>query len=173
MAAQTVFLIGFMGSGKTTTGKKLAHKLGLAFCDLDEELCRKFAVPSISILIGQHGFETFREAETETLKNLNLKNALISTGGGTPCYFDNMQWMKSRGVVVFFEVNEGVLFSRLKTEEQSERPLLKDLDDEQLMSFIHTKLEERLPFYRQAHITFNPVTEKMETLVEEVERVKI
>ena len=74
--------------------------------------------------------------------------------------------MKRRGVVVFLQVDEGVLFSRLKNTDLEERPLLKDLDEEGLRNFIHEKLQERLPIYQQANITFNPITQKIEELVE-------
>jgi shikimate kinase len=168
MAATTIFLIGFMGSGKTTFGKKLAAKLKYRFIDLDEELCKKYNTPDIKTLIEQKGMDFFREAENLTLKKLNAEQAVVSTGGGTPCYFDAIDWMKRRGVVVFLQVDEGVIFSRLKTTELDERPLLKGLDDEGLKSFISSKLAERLPYYEQAHIVFNPVKEKMEGLVERI-----
>jgi shikimate kinase len=173
MERTTVFLIGFMGSGKTTLGKKLAHKMGLAYCDLDEELCRKYQVDSVRTYIELHGFDAFRKAESDTLKGLSLSGLLVSTGGGTPCYFDNTAWMKSRGIVVFLDVNEGVLYSRLKNEQQHERPLLKELDEEGLKNFIHAKLQERMPFYGQAHIAFNPVDEKLETLIGLIEQTKV
>ena len=169
MSAKTVFLIGFMGSGKTTFGKKLANKLELRFIDLDEAIAYKYQL-SIKTLIEQHGIDFFRETERDTLKLLDIENAVIATGGGTPCYFDNLEWMKRRGVVVYLNVSEGIIFSRLKNTELEERPLLKDLDDEGLKDFISKKLTERLPFYNQAHISFDPVHEKMESLIELLEK---
>ncbi len=160
-----VFLIGFMGSGKTTLGKKLAHKLNVPFIDIDEQVVSQHQVASISELIAANGIDFFRQAESEVLKSLVMEAAVVSTGGGTPCYFDNLEWMKGRGEVVFLKVDEGVIFSRLKTTNLAERPLLKDLDEEGLKSFIHEKLEERLPYYNQAHIIFEPVKEKIEELV--------
>jgi shikimate kinase len=169
--SSTIFLIGFMGSGKTTFGKKLAAKLLLPLVDLDQEVILHYQsqeenVHSIKEIIGQNGLPYFRAIESETLRLIDVNNKVISTGGGTPCHFDNMDWMKRRGVVIFLQVDEGVLFSRLKNTDLEERPLLKDLDEEGLKSFIHEKLLERLPIYSQAHITFNPVTQKIEDLME-------
>ncbi len=166
-----IFLVGFMGSGKTTFGKKLAAKLALPFVDLDSEVINHYQaqeehVQSIKEIIGQNGLPFFRAIESETLRLIDVNNKVISTGGGTPCHFDNMEWMKRRGMVVFLNVDEGVLFSRLKNTDLEERPLLKDLDEEGLKNFIHEKLKERLPIYTEANITFNPVTQKVEDLVE-------
>lgn len=166
----TVFLIGFMGSGKTTFGKKLAAKLKLQFVDLDEQICISNKTESINNLIEQKGFDYFRETESGTLQSLQLENSLVSTGGGTPCYYDNMDWMKQNGIVVFLQVDEGVLLSRLKNTDLEERPLLKGLDEEGLKNFITEKLKERMPFYEQAHFVFNPVNEKMEVLVEKIQK---
>ncbi len=165
-----VFLIGFMGSGKTTLGKKLAAKLSAEFIDLDEAICEKYSAASIKSLIEKEGFDFFREAESKTLKSLSVESKVISTGGGTPCYFDNMPWMKSNGTVVYLNVKEEIIFSRLRDTDLSERPLLKDLDKDGLRKFIHEKLQERLPFYEQAHITFNPAEQKLEELLEELKK---
>ena len=160
-----IFLVGFMGSGKTTFGKKLANKLSAEFIDLDDLVISQNHVLGIKELIETKGMDFFRQAESDVLKSIPNVNAVVSTGGGTPCYFDNMDWMKGRGVVVFLKVDEGVIFSRLKTTELEERPLLKGLDDEGLKNFIHETLVERLLYYQQAHITFDPVHQKMTELI--------
>lgn len=167
-----VFLVGFMGSGKTTFGKKLATKLKSSFVDLDEAVVAKYnadnadtPVNSLKQLIEEKDFPFFRALESETLRLLDVDGKVISTGGGTPVYFDNMEWMKRRGTVVFLNLDEGVLFSRLKATELEERPLLKDLDDAGLKQFIHEKLTERLPVYQQAQIHFNPVNQKAGELI--------
>ena len=170
---QTIFLIGFMGSGKTTFGRKIATKLGLKFIDLDVALCIKYQVSSVKSLIESKGMEFFREAENETLKSLTLGDVVVATGGGTPCYFGSMDWMKGKGVVIFLNADEGVIYSRLKTTELHERPLLKNLDDRGLKEFIHTKLEERLPYYNRAHIIFDPVNEKMDSLLDKIQDLKL
>ena len=154
-----------MGSGKTTFGKKLAAKFGLQFIDLDEAIVlhnklKTGEVKTIAQIISKEGFDYFRKAESETLRSLDLENKVVATGGGTPCYFDNMRWMKENGTVVFLEIEEKILFSRLKKTDLSQRPLLKDFDEEGLKNFISEKLSERLQTYLQAHIVFNPVRSK-------------
>ena len=160
-----IFLIGFMGSGKTTFGKKLANKLKMGFIDIDEDVVKQSGVTSIKELIETRGMDFFRQAESDVLKSLTSTAAVVSTGGGTPCYFDNMKWMKSKGVVVFLKLDEGIIFSRLSTTSLEERPLLKGLDDEGLKAFIHNTLVQRLPYYEQADITFDPIHEKMDALL--------
>ena len=164
-SSQAIFLIGFMGSGKTTLGKKLASKLGLKFVDLDEAICLRTDFSSVRELINEKGFEVFRQEESETLKSLLPEGKVVSTGGGTPCYFDNLVWMKARGKVIFLNVDEGVLYSRLANTNLEERPMLKDFDSTSLKDFIHEKLTERLPYYRQADIVFDPVNDKLENLI--------
>jgi len=165
----TVFLIGFMGAGKTTFGKKLAVKLEVPFIDIDVAVCKRSNVPTVKTLIEQKGFEYFREAENDTLKSINLqKPIVVATGGGTPCYFDNMQYMKQNGIVVYMDMDEKTIFNRLKQTNLAERPLLSNLDDDSLRKFIAEKLQERLPFYQQAHITFNTLHGNLDDLAEEL-----
>jgi shikimate kinase len=163
-----VFLIGFMGSGKTTLGKKLATKLKMKFIDLDEAICIRNDFASVKDLIAAKGFDFFRQEESETLKTLLTENKVVATGGGTPSYFDNMEWMKAKGTVVFLEVGEGVIYSRLINTDFEERPLLKNMSEEELKQFIHEKLEERMPFYSKAHIIFDAVNNKLAQLVEQI-----
>lgn len=164
MANQSVFLIGFMGSGKSTFGKKLATKLGYNFIDLDEEIAKQ-AGKSVAEIIEQEGEEKFRQMESIALKGLQTAKAVIATGGGTPCFFDNTDWMQQQGLVVYLNVPEGVILSRLQTTDLSKRPLLKGLDEEGLKAFINTKLQERLPYYHRAKVFFNPVNADMDYLV--------
>lgn len=163
----TVFLIGFMGSGKTTIGRKLAGRLDCDFVDLDAAI-EKAEGMYIHDLINEKGEVYFRETESHTLKRLGLKDKVISTGGGTPCFFDNMEWMKANGKVVFIDPNEGVIFSRLKTTDLTKRPLLKGLDDQGLKDFIRTKLAERMPFYAMADIVFDPMAGSIDDLSKQI-----
>jgi shikimate kinase len=163
----TIFLIGFMGSGKTTIGRKLAAKLGYEFIDLDAAI-EKAEGMYIRDIINEKSEAYFREVETHTLKLLELSDKVISTGGGTPYYFDNMDWMKTNGTVIYIELDEAALFSRLKTTNLEHRPLLKGLDDEGLKAFIHNKLAERESYYNQANIKFNPIRESVEDLIQKI-----
>jgi shikimate kinase len=167
-----VFLVGFMGSGKTTLGKKLAAKLKLKFIDLDQAICIRTEFATIRELIAEKGFEFFRQEESDALKSLSVDNKVIATGGGTPCYFDNLDWMKAKGTVVFLNVEEGVIYSRLMNTNFEERPLLKNMNEVELKQFIHEKLSERLPFYSRAHIEFDSVHENLAKLVEQLQTLK-
>jgi len=160
----TTFLIGFMGSGKTTIGKKLAAKLGFGFIDLDAAI-EEIEGMYIRDIIETKGESYFRKVESDTLRRLDLVDKVISTGGGTPCFFDNMTWMKSKGRVVYIELDEAALFSRLKTTNLEHRPLLKGLDDEGLKQFIHAKLTERKAYYEQADLRYDPIRESIGDLV--------
>lgn len=163
-----IFLVGFMGSGKTTVGKKLAGKLGCGFLDLDAAIEHREEA-FIRDIIAEKGEAYFRQVEAAVLRDVPLDNKVISTGGGTACFFDNMDWMKSHGKVVYIELDEAAIYSRLKTTNLEHRPLLKGLDDEGLKAFIHTKLEERLPYYEKADISYNPIRESIEELIAKIQ----
>jgi shikimate kinase len=146
-----IFLIGFMGSGKSTIGKLLAQDLKYTFIDLDTYIESRHH-NTIAELFAKHGEHGFRIIEKESLHELeSLQHIVIACGGGTPCFFDNMDWMKSIGVVVFLHCSPDSLFDRLKSE-QAHRPLIRDFEPTALKQFIVKKLEERLPYYTQADI---------------------
>ena len=159
-----IFLIGFMGSGKTTIGKKLAAKLGCGFIDLDAAIEYTEGM-FIRDIIGAKGEHYFRELESRVLKQLEHTDKVIATGGGTPCFFDNIEWMRSNGRVLYVELDEAALFSRLKTTNLEHRPLLKGLDDDGLKVFIHNKLAERKAYYELADVRFNPIRQSIEDLI--------
>lgn len=145
-----VFLIGFMGCGKTTHGRKLANFLKVDFIDLDELFEQQNG--TISNYFAVFGEEKFRKAESELLKNtVYPENAIVSTGGGLPIFFDNLDWMKQHGTVIYLQVVPGIIASRL-SNAKNERPLLKHKSGEELLQFITQKLVERQPFYLQAHL---------------------
>ncbi|MDL2213593.1 shikimate kinase [Bacteroides sp. OttesenSCG-928-D19] len=151
---QRFFLIGYMGAGKTTLGKAFAKRMNLSFVDLDwyiEERFRK----TVSELFAQKGEEGFRQLEKKMLHEVSeFENIVISTGGGTPCFFDNMEYMNNRGTTIFLDVSTEVLFRRLTISRQS-RPIVRDKSDEELKLFIQQSLHNRLPSYLQARYTFN------------------
>lgn len=149
-----VFLIGYMGSGKTTLGKACSAATGLQFVDLDwyiEERMHK----SISDLFAERGEDGFRLLEQKMLHEAGeFENVLIACGGGTPCFFDNMDYMNHTGETVFLDVCPEVLFRRLKIAK-AKRPLLANKTDEELMQVITSALEKRLPYYSKAKWRFN------------------
>ena len=147
-----IFLIGFMGYGKSTNGKKLATKLGYDFIDLDHQV-EKVAGTSIAAYFSANGETAFRQLESDTLKTMDYPlNSVIATGGGTPCYFDNMEWMNANGTTIYIEMTALALAKRLESGKEK-RPLIRDYDEQQLVTFIEGKLEERELFYIQAAIT--------------------
>lgn len=146
-----IFLIGYMGCGKTTLGKKLASRMGYGFIDLDHVLEAQVG-KTIAQYFADHGEDAFRELESSVLKTTAYPaNAIVSTGGGLPCFFDNMDWMKQHGRVVYIKLNAGVLASRLENNKD-DRPILRHKHGEELVAFINEKLTEREPFYNQANI---------------------
>ena len=167
-----VFLIGYMGAGKTTLGKAFARALGLTFVDLDWYLEERFH-KTVRQLFTERGEEGFRELERRMLHEAaEFEDVVISVGGGTPCFFDNMEYMNEVGETVFLDVDIQVLFRRLKVAKQ-QRPLLDGKSDEELLAFIREALDKRLPYYSKAKHTFNG--ERLEDrcqIQQSVERLK-
>jgi len=142
------YLIGFMGSGKTTAGKKMAALLNSSFTDLDN-LVEREAVTTISELFNE-GEEKFREAERRALHGTaEIASGVISTGGGTPCFYDNMDWMNAHGITVYLRLDPESLCHRLLSSKRP-RPLISGKSPEQLKQYITETLKEREKFYRQA-----------------------
>ena len=159
-----VFLIGFMGSGKTTWGKKLANALSVPFIDLDHELVNKIGM-SIPEYFQLHGEVKFRELEKEMLLEQENRVGIISTGGGTPCYFDNMDWLLNHGTVLYLKHSPKSLFNRLSNSDIKKRPALQGLQGEALLTFIDSKLNERAIYYDRAHIVIDQINTSLEDLV--------
>jgi shikimate kinase len=148
------FLIGFMGSGKSYVGKKLAELIGLEFIDLDEMIIQK-AQKTIPEIFQEYGESHFRNLERECLfETQNFNKTIIATGGGTPCFFKNMEWMNSSGVTIYLNVATPILVNRLRKEIHG-RPLIASKSEEELSEFINQKLIERQSFYEMAHITYH------------------
>ena len=146
-----VFLIGFMGSGKTTVAKKLAAKMNCAWDDLDRIIEQDTGM-SIGRIFQEKGEPAFREMEHRYLKEMETATKqVIATGGGTPCHHANMDYMNQVGITVYLKMTPEQLYSRLK-DTRGQRPLLKDLNDQDLLHYIDQKLRERESFYDKAHI---------------------
>lgn len=146
-----VFLIGFMGCGKTTLGQKLASKLNYPFIDLDK-LIEAETGTSIVKYFDEFGETAFRELERKTLQSHSFpQKCIIATGGGAPCFFDNMDWMNQNGVTVYLSLSPLALAGRLE-KGKKERPLIRDFNPEELVAFIEKRLEDREVFYNKAKI---------------------
>jgi len=153
-----IYLVGFMGSGKSHWGKRLAEHLGRPFFDLDEviEAGEGLTVSTLFSSIGENGF---RELERRYLHQMEHQPpSIVATGGGTPCFFDNMAWMNAQGTTVYLKISMPILHQRL-VAGKGKRPLLARLDDSELLRHIETLLEQRDVFYRQATATVQRETE--------------
>jgi len=150
---QKFFLIGYMGSGKTTVGKQLAKKLNLQFIDMDMFIENRYH-KSISAIFEEKGEDCFREIERKALHEIiDFENIVISTGGGLPCFFDNMDVMNQVGTTIYLKVSVEELANRLRTGKQ-QRPLIKDKNPEEMKDFITVNLAKREEFYNQATYIF-------------------
>jgi len=146
-----VYIIGFMGSGKSTAGKKLAASLGWTFIDLDRKIEER-AGKTIPQIFAQDGEEQFRKIESDVLKSVKDKTeTIVSTGGGTPCHGENMEIMLETGLTVYLKMTPEQLAKRL-LESTGERPLIKNIPDDQLYGFIEKKLGVREKWYNKANI---------------------
>lgn len=155
-----------MGAGKTTVGKALAKELDMQFYDLDwyiEGRMRK----TVTQLFAERGEDGFRKIEYNMLHEVaEFENVIISCGGGTPCFFDNMDYMNGQGKVVYLKASPEVLHKHLLMGK-TERPLLKGKSPEELIAFIREQLERREPFYSKARYTLDV------NLLDDYDKIKI
>lgn len=150
--SSTIILVGFMGSGKTTFGRNLAEKLNYKFIDTDKEI-ETLVGMSISTIFEKKGEAYFRQLEREYIKQLKVQNVVIATGGGLPCFYDNMNYLNKIGVTVYLKYSVEELFERLKNETVS-RPLLKEKSDTELFEFVEGLLKSRESYYLKAQTVF-------------------
>lgn len=141
------------GAGKTKIGKKLARLLSLKFIDLDIFISNKtqLTVPEIMDTYGETHFRMLER--TYLLEVSQMRNTLVSTGGGTPCFFDNMQVMLANGVSVYLKMDKETLVSRL-LQSGDTRPLIRGMNSDELCDFIDGHLAKRIPFYSQSTLTW-------------------
>lgn len=147
-------MIGYMGAGKTTLGKSLARHLGLEFIDLDWYIENRFH-QSVSQLFATRGEEGFRKIEQNMLHEVaEFEDVVISAGGGTPCFFDNMEYMNQQGLTVYLKATPEILRTHLRMGKQK-RPLIAQKNDEELDIFIRESLNKRESYYNQARLIFD------------------
>jgi shikimate kinase len=167
-----VYITGFMGCGKTTAGKKLASALSYSFIDLDLEIERK-EQRAIRDIFAISGEEYFRLTESEVLRNLHIgAHTVISTGGGTPCYRDNLLYMKETGILVYLKMTPHQLKDRLG-DMTGKRPLLKDMKESEMVDYISVKLREREPYYNQATLVVDGISLDIKSLSEKIQNLFI
>ena len=160
-----IILIGYMGAGKTTIGRQLALALGLQFYDLDWYIEMRYH-RTVAQIFAEKGEDGFREIERNMLHEAaEFQDIVLSCGGGTPCFFDNMEYMNSLAETVYLKATPEVLAMHLKMGK-IERPLIKGKTDEELLQYIRDSLKVREPFYNQAKHTLDV------TLLENYDKIK-
>lgn len=162
-----IFLLGFMGCGKTTIGKKVAKKLQLRFIDMDDFIVEKEKL-SINDIFAKYGEEAFREKEREALHNIfKINNMLVATGGGAPCFFENVAQMNKHGITIYLEVSPQILSKRLWSI-RADRPLIKDQTPEELKTYVSTAIAYREEFYYQAQHIIDTSEMSVDQVVDEI-----
>ena len=148
MISKPIYLMGFMASGKTKTGKRLAKRLEIPFLDLDAVI-ESAVKQSISNYFKVNGENAFRELESNCLRQLPIKASVISLGGGTPCFAKNLDYIKRNGKSIYLKKSPELLIGRLR-EKKAKRPLVANLSDKELQVYVRKTLKEREKFYCQA-----------------------
>jgi shikimate kinase len=156
-----IFLIGLMGSGKSFWAQKLSAVLHIPAYDLDTEI-EQTEGKTVAAIFAEQGEEYFRQKENEVLKSFGGKpDFLLATGGGTPCFFDNIEWMNENGITIWIDEPPSIIASRLK-KGKSHRPLIADVEDNNLSEFFIRMRGAREPFYVKSkfHLSGSNITEK-------------
>ncbi|RBL89177.1 shikimate kinase [Chitinophaga flava] len=163
-----IFLLGFMGAGKSYWGKQLADHWQLPYYDLDEVIVEAEEM-AISDIFATKGEDYFREKESSLLRELSRQdNFLISCGGGTPCFQDNMDFMNEHGITIWINPSLEAMVERLQRKKHK-RPLIQDLDDEDLLDFVEKKMAERRPFYEQSMHIISSDNISLDTFTKNIE----
>ena len=163
-----IFLVGFMGSGKSHWGQQLSEKIQLPFFDLDEQI-ESSEGKLISEIFSEYGEEYFRILEKDTLHIITESHDsfIMATGGGTPCYFNNIDYMNQSGTSVWINTPIEVLTERLSMEKQK-RPLIKDLDEAQVRGFIIKKFSDRKIYYQMANVRIDEESKTIDIILEKI-----
>ena len=162
-----IFIVGYMYSGKTSIGQRLAKKLGVKFFDTDTLFESRFRI-SIYDFLQRYDEPTFRKLEHEVLlSTTKFDDCVISTGGGTPCFYDNMDFMCATGLTVYLESSTNLILSR-HAKSNKTRPLLEGLSHNELEAFVQHHLDKRKPFYERATLRFNAIDSNIDTLYKAV-----
>lgn len=162
---QRFFLVGFMGSGKTAMGKLLAKRHGLTFIDLDSYIESKFR-RTVALIFAEDSESGFREIEKKCLHEVaEFEDVVIATGGGAPCFYDNMDFMNQCGETIYIRLTPEHLAERLSSSKAGVRPLLNDKSGEELKQYITETLQKREPYYLRAKHIIEGTDEEIERQV--------
>lgn len=162
-----IYLVGFMGVGKSNAGRKLARMLNYTLLDLDDAFEKKYKI-NIDSFFHKYDEDLFRKLELELLEStFKLEDVVISTGGGTPCFYDSIDSMNAHGITVYLEMPPEALVKRLK-HARKPRPLIKGKKANLLDEFVTRILEERKSSYKKAQITVDAVNIDLEKLCKEI-----
>ncbi|WP_282036032.1 shikimate kinase [Saccharicrinis aurantiacus] len=165
---QRVYLIGYMGSGKSTMGRWIAEAMNWNFIDLDHYIENKYH-KTIPQIFEEDGETHFRKIESICLKEVSdIENIIIGAGGGTPCFFDNMELMNQTGLSIYLHLTPQVVFDRLMTSK-NKRPLIEGKSGEELLQFISEKLEERELYYNKAQVIAEGATWTVEDFLKVIQ----
>ena len=160
-----IYIVGYMGAGKTTAAKRLANRLGWEVADTDALFEEKYKI-SVCDFFNKYDEPLYRKLESEVLKETeNLENVVVSTGGGTACYFDNIDWMNQHGLTVFLRISEKAVVNRL-LHAKRKRPLAEGKSETELTAFVNQHYSSRLPFYEQAKITVKAEDLDLDNLIQ-------
>lgn len=169
--AMRLFLIGYMGCGKSSMGRKIARRLGVEFIDTDA-LVERTEGAEIADIINYEGEEYFRECERKALEQVaEHPDAVISTGGGLPMWQDNMERVLSLGLSVYIRRSPEQIMSRLSPYGRHKRPKFRGLNDEQLLAFMRTNMAEREPVYLRADVILDGERHSDDELIDEIMEV--
>ena len=171
-----IYIIGYMGTGKTTIGQLLAKKLNRDFFDVDGFIENRY-YKTVAEIFEEKGESGFREIEHRIIQEISeFENVVVSTGGGLPCFFDNMDIMNRTGITIYLKASVDELIGRINSNKQK-RPLIKGKSSEELQDFVETNLKKRESFYNQAKFTFDVPhfnsKQEMNLWVEEVLKKKL
>ncbi|MDO5314482.1 MAG: shikimate kinase [bacterium] len=165
-----IYIVGYMGAGKTTAARRLAQRMGWEVVDTDALFEEKYKI-SVNDFFNKYDEPLYRKLESEVLKATeSLDHVVVSTGGGTACFFDNMDWMNQHGLTVFLRISPQAAIDRV-IHSRHKRPLVEGKSEEELTEFVSQHYASRLPFYEQARITAKSEDFDIESLMEAIKDI--
>ena len=163
-----IYIVGYMGAGKTTAARRLAQRMGWEVVDTDALFEEKYKI-SVNDFFNKYDEPLYRKLESEVLKATeSLDHVVVSTGGGTACFFDNMDWMNQHGLTVFLRISPQAAVDRV-IHSRHKRPLVEGKSEEELTEFVNQHYASRLPFYEQANIIVKSEDLDLDTLIRKIQ----